>query len=233
MKIVIADGGQSADYIVKQFNKRGNKLIVISSDKAAARYITKTNKLPVFHGDPSKYEILDNANIHECDLFIALGKIDADNYVSCLLAKKVFGAKKCICTVSNPKNVDLYRSLGIDSVISSTYLLASSIVSESSLEKLTKSMSFENDKIVLTEIVVKESSALANKMIMEFSFPKTGTISCVYRKPTVIIPNGKTLIMPGDILFVVSAVKDQQELIDFVQRDKYNSWKEKKQEDIA
>ena len=29
MKIVIADGGHAADYVIKTFKKRGNKLIII------------------------------------------------------------------------------------------------------------------------------------------------------------------------------------------------------------
>lgn len=220
MKIVIADGGHAADYIIKTFKKRSNKLIVINSRKETAQYLTNANKIPVFYGEPFNMSVLDNAHIEDCDLFIALGYNDADNFVSCMLAKKVYNAKKCICIVANPKNVEIYRNLGIDSVISSTYLLASSIVSESSLEKLTKSMSFEDEKIVLTEIIVKETYALANKQIMEINFPKYGTISCVYRKPNVIIPNGKTLIMPGDNLFIVSAIKDQKNIINFVQKEK-------------
>lgn len=218
MKIVIAGGNQSADYIVKTFKKVRNKIIVINASKDVVSYITKSNQIPAFYGEPYKREILDKAHIEGADLFIALGEKDTDNLVSCLLAKRVYGVKKCICIVSNPKNVDLFRSLGLDSVISSSYLLASSIINESSLEKLTKSMSFQDDKIVLSEVVVKDNYAICHKMIMDINFPKTGTISCIYRKPQVIIPNGKTLILPFDKLFVVSSKKDQESLINFVQR---------------
>ncbi len=221
MKIVIADGSHAADYIINTFNKHSNKLIVINSKKDIVQKLANIHRIPVFYGEPYKKEVLEQANVKDCDIFISLGHKDTDNFVACQLAKKIFNAKKCICIVNNPKNVEIFRTLGIDSVISSTYLLASSIVNESSLEKLTKTMSFENDKIVMTEIVVKELYAISNKMIMEINFPKTGTISCIYRKPSVIIPNGKTLIMPGDSLFIVSAVKDQKDIISFVQKEKY------------
>lgn len=221
MKIVIAGGDHAADYIIKNFNKRTNKLIIINPDKEIVKTLTKNHRIPVFYGDPYKKEILETANVKGCDLFIALGYKDTDNFVACQLAKKVFNAKKCICIVSNPKNVEIFRTLGVDSVISSTYLLASSVVNESSLENLAKSMSFDNDKIVMTEIVVKDSYAISNKMIMEINFPKTGTISCIYRKPSVIIPNGKTLIRPGDSMYIVSAVKDQKDIISFIRTEKY------------
>lgn len=216
MKIVIADGGHAADYIVKAFHKRGNKLIVINPHRETANYLAQSNHIPVVYGAPSKIDILEEANIKDCDLFITLGFNDTNNYVACQLAKKLFGAKKCICTVSNPKYVDLYRSLGVDSVVSSTYLLASSIVSESSLESLSKTMSFEGDKIIMSEVVIHEHYGIANKMIMDINFPKTGTISCIYRKPNVIIPNGRVVILPGDKLFIVSSKKDQKNIIAFV-----------------
>ena len=217
MKIVIANGHQSADYLIKYFKNIRNKIIVINSSKDTIQYLTKSNKIAAFYGDPYKKEILDNAHIEQADLFIALGNEDTDNFVACQLAKKVYSVKKVICTVTNPKNVELFKSLGLDSVISSTYLLASSIVSESSLEKLTKSMSLENDKIVLSEVTIKENYQIANRQIMDINFPKTGTISCIYRKPNVIIPNGKSTILANDKLFVVSSKKDQKSIIEFIQ----------------
>ena len=220
MKIVIAGGYQAADYIIKKFKSKQNKLIVINSKREIAQYLTKSNQIPVFYGEPYKYFVLDDANVEDADIFIALGNVDTDNFVSCLLAKKVFNAKKCICTVNNPKNVRLYRELGIDSVVSSTQLLATSVLSESSIEDLIKTMSLENEQIVLTEVVIKPNYDIANKRIMDINFPKQGNISCVYRKPNVIIPNGSTMILPKDKLLVVSTPKYQRDIIAFIQKSK-------------
>ncbi len=220
MKIVIAGGYQAADYIIKKFKSKQNKLIVINSKRDIAQYLTKSNQIPVFYGEPYKYFVLDEANVEDADIFIALDNVDTDNFVSCLLAKKVFNAKKCICTVNNPKNVRLYRELGIDSVVSSTQLLATSVLSESSIEDLIKTMSLENEQIVLTEVVIKPNYDIANKRIMDINFPKQGNISCVYRKPNVIIPNGSTMILPKDKLLVVSTPKYQRDIIAFIQKSK-------------
>ncbi len=220
MKIVIAGGKHAADYIIKKFKSSSNKLIVINQSRDIAQYLTKSNQIPVFYGEPFKYFVLDEANIEDADIFIALGNVDTDNYVSCLLAKRVFNVKKCICTVNNPKNVELYRDLGIDSVVSSTQLLASSVLNESSLEDLIKTMSLEDEKIVLTEVVIRPTYAIANKRIADINFPKTGNISCIYRKPSVIIPNGSTIILPKDKLLVVTTPNHQKELLSFIQKAK-------------
>lgn len=220
MKIVIASGNHAADFIIKRFKGSSNKLIVINESRSIAQYLTKANHIPVFYGEPYKRFVLEEAHVDNADIFVALGDVDTDNYISCLLAKRVFNVKKCICIVSNPKNVDLYRELGIDSVISSTQLLVSSILNESSIEDLIKTMSLEDEQIVLTEVVIKASYDIANKRIADIAFPKTGNISCIYRKPTVIIPNGSTYILPRDKMLIVSTPKHQKELVAFIQKGK-------------
>ena len=220
MRIVIANGNNSADYIIKNFKGRNNILTIINDDKEVAQKLAKSSKLPVIYGDFTKVGTLKEANIQGADLFIALGHRDSDNYVGCLHARKQFAVKKCICVVQNPKNVEVFKELGLDSVISSTETLVSSVLAETSIEALTKTMSFENDKIVMSEIVVKSTYLIAHKHIMDINFPKEGSIACVYRRPRVIIPNGSTLILPKDKLFVLSTPADQKKLLDFIQREK-------------
>lgn len=220
MKIVICGGGNAADYIIKTFKGRSHKLIVINENKEHANYITKSSNVPVFFGNFWKNDVLEETHIENADIFIALGNVDCDNFVACLKAKKVFGVKKCICIINNPKNVEIFRELGVDVVICSTQLLASTILAESSLEDLIKAVSIEDDKIVMTEVVVKENYEIARKKIMDISFPRTGNISCIYRRPNVIIPNGSTIILPRDKMVVVSTPQNQKEIIDFIQKVK-------------
>ncbi len=220
MRIVICNGNNSADYIIKNFKNRHNTLSIINDDKDVASKLAQSSKLPVIFGDFTKVTTLKEANVDGADLFIALGHKDWDNYVGCLHARKQFGVKKCICVVQNPKNVEVFKQLGLDSVISSIENLVSSVLAESSLEDLTNTKSFENDKIVMSEVVVKPTYVIANKKIMELNFPKEGSIACVYRRPRVIIPNGSTIILPKDKIFILSTPFDQKKLIEFVKRSK-------------
>ena len=218
MRIVIANGNNGADYIIRRFKGRAHTLTIINDDREVAHKLARNSKLPVVFGDPTKTTTLREAHIDGADLFVALGFRDTDNYVACLHARKEFGVKKCICTVQNPKNVEVFKELGIESVICSTESLVSSILAESSLEDLTKTMSFENDKIVMSEVLIRNNYAVANKRIMDINFPKDGSIACIYRRPRVIIPNGQTLILPKDKLFVLSTPDAQKSLIAFVQK---------------
>jgi trk system potassium uptake protein TrkA len=222
MKIVIANGLNTAAYVIEMFKKRSNELIVINSSRAVASELTKTEHVSVFVGNPWRNYVLQDAGAYDADVFISLCEKDTDNYASCILAKKIFGAKKCICVVNDPANVEIYKKLGIDSVISSTYLLAQNIKSESSMESLIKTLSLENDKIMVIEVPILSKYRIANQRIMDINFPKYASIAAIYRNFAMMIPNGQVELKPKDSLLVVCAPEDQEKLFKFIQQEAVN-----------
>ena len=215
MKIVIANGRHEADFMIKKFMLDNHKLVVINSDQRFGHYISNTNHIPVLFGDSTKAYTLDDAGVHDADVLIALSTDDIENYVTCITAKKLFNVKRCVSVVRNPKRVDLFKQLGIDSVICSTYLLGESIKYESLIESFTKTLSLENDKIVITELLIEKDYKIANKIIKNINFPPRVNISCIFRDPEVIIPNGDSLIKSEDKLIIVSTPIDQEMIIEF------------------
>ena len=220
MKIVIANGTAEAAFIIRMFKSPENELVVINADRQYAETLMNRENIPVFVGQPWRNFVLQDAGAHDADVFISLSDKDTDNYATCMLAKKIFNAKKCICVVRNPGNVDLYKKLGVDSVISSTYLLAQSVKSESSMEELIKTLSLENDKIVLIEAVILSKYRIAGQKLMNIDFPKFANISCIYRNPQIIIPNGQTIIEAKDTLVIACAPENQEKVLAFVRQEK-------------
>jgi len=220
MRIVIAGGKHQADFLIKMFKAEKHQLTVINKDEQFSDYISTENDIPVFQSDPSKAYALSDADIDGSDIVIALSDKDTENYVICKLAKKLFHVKKCVCIVSNPKNVHIFKTLGIDSVISSTYLLGQTVKTEINIERWFKTLSIEDDKIVMTEIEVEKDFAIVNKKLMDIKFPKNINISCVFRDPDVIIPNGQTLIKSEDKLILISKPQEQDEIINFIRKKK-------------
>jgi trk system potassium uptake protein TrkA len=218
MRIVIAGGKHQADFLIKMFLAEKHDLIVINKDEVFSNYISTENDIPVFQSDPSKAYALSDAAIDNADILIALSDKDTENYVICKLAKKLFNVKKCVCIVSNPKNVRVFKKMGIDSVISSTYLLGQTVKTELNVEKWFRTLSIEDEKIVMTEIVVEDKSDIVNKRLMDILFPKNINISCVFRDPDVIIPNGHTVIKAMDKLIIISKPEEQDEIVRFIHK---------------
>jgi len=220
MRIVIAGGDKEADFVIREFRKSNNHLVIINPNERIARDLSSANDVEVNVSDPTKAYAYEEADIRGFDLIISLLECDEDNFVACSIAKKLFEVKKTICTVSNPDNVRIFEDLGIDSPISASYLLTERIKGESDLNGLIKSLSLENDKIKITEVKVKKSFAITGKALKDIAFPAPCNLCCIYRDPTVVIPRGTTILLEGDTIVLASTSEGQSSLIDYIKKEK-------------
>lgn len=213
MKIVIANGKHEADYIIGMYKQQKHELIVINSCEETCKYLSAKTHLSVYHGSPTKEFALESARIHGADLFIALSSDDIENYVACKMAKAIFGVKHAIALVLNPKNAEMFKQLGIDSVLSSTALLAQEIQNESVIEDLIKILSLENNKIIIIEIEVVNQDKCCYKTLKELNVAALGSVSCITRYNQVIIPHGDTRLYAGDKVLIVTKPENKERMI--------------------
>ncbi len=218
MKYVIVGGKEEADFVIKMLKQnKKNKLVVINKDRKICKFLAEANNIRVLNSDHSKGYTFEEAEVSGFDFLISLCHSDTENYVVCKMAKDIYGIKKVISIVNNPKNVDVFKRLGIERALSSTYLLTQAIKSETNLSDVFKTSTLQDDKVLLTEVIIKENSKLCNKTLMEIRFPEGMTVSCIYRSPDVIIPKGNTEILTGDKLLIISSPNMQKEVIKFVE----------------
>lgn len=124
MRVVIAGGRSRTDFLVESLVVDGNEVVVINGDRTWCEHMSARHGVPVVCGDATKRYVLDDADIEGFDLVIALSDSDADNLVICQMAQRYFDIERQVCTVSDPRNVVVFKKLGVSSVISATYTVA-------------------------------------------------------------------------------------------------------------
>ncbi len=124
MRVVIAGGRSRTDFLVESLVDGSNEVVVINGDRTWCEHMSSRHGAPVVCGDATKRYVLDDADIEGSDLIIALSDSDADNLVICQMAQRYFDIERQVCTVSDPRNVVVFKKLGISSVISATYTVA-------------------------------------------------------------------------------------------------------------
>lgn len=216
MNILVCGGKTEADYVLSAFKKHGNRIVVINDDDDTAEVLSEHYDLDIFKTDPTKIYSFEVADVTNFDLVVSLLERDADNFVVCKIAKVLFHIKKAICTVNNPNNVAIFQRLGIDSPISASYLLTERIRGESDVESIFRTLSLEDEKIVITEVKILDSFPCVNQTLAQLRLPNTGNITCIFRDPDVIIPRGNTTIQAGDTMVIASGQEAQQYLIDYL-----------------
>lgn len=212
MRIAITGGKAEADFLSASL-KEHHKLAVVNPDETYARYLADRHNLPVVCGDPRKAYILAEAEIQRFDALVSLMADDADSLAVCQLAKEKFNVKKTIAVVTNPRNVELFRTFGVTEVVSSAYMIAQHLVQLSTLNSLVSSFSLENEKIVLTELDAASGSRVTGLPICSMHLPPHVIIACIIRNGNMIVPDGQTVVNTGDRLVVLSAAETQNKLI--------------------
>lgn len=124
MRVVIAGGRSRTDFLVESLVDGGNEVVVINGDRTWCEHMSSRHGVSVVCGDATKRYVLDDADIEGSDLIIALSDSDADNLVICQMAQRYFDIERQVCTVSDPRNVVVFKKLGISPVISAAYTVA-------------------------------------------------------------------------------------------------------------
>ena len=220
MKIVIADGFHEADYIISLFNTKLNDLVVINEDEDVCRYLSSSNDIPVMKGKCTRASDLREAGAENCDIFVALSEDDYKNYVACKTAKMLLGAKRCIAMVINPKNVQIFKELGIDMAVSATYLLGEQVRNLTTVENMVNSLSLEDDKIFIAEIRVAEDLDVVGKSLREINISDLRSIASITREGKTLILNGHTVIESKDKVLIVTTVENKDKVVSVFSRKK-------------
>lgn len=124
--------------------------------------------------------------------------------------------ERAVATVSNPRNVSVFKKLGVNTAISATYTIAKIIEQASTIENLVNSLSIEQENIVLSELLLTGKCAVVNKKLKELSLPKNVIICCILRNVDMIVPNGETVLQEHDKLLLLCPTALQECVLDML-----------------
>ncbi len=96
-------------------------------------------------------------------------------------------------------------------------MLAQAIKEEANIESVLKSIAMDDERIVISEIMVKKEYNLHGMQIMDLKLPPHMNIACIVRGDEVIIPNGRTIVDLDDRMYIVSAKADQDLLYKYLE----------------
>lgn len=218
MNILIVGGRDTTEYLLKSLSNKSHNITFIHDDYDYCKDISRKYDVAVICGDGSKAYILEEAKINKNDVVIAMTNSDSDNLVICQLAKKVYDTQKAFATVSNPKNVEVFKKLGIDTAISATYVVAEMIKQITTVNDIYNFMPIEDGSISIIEVVVKEKYHISNKYLKDIEFSQDAIIGCLIRGNQSIIPNGNTKILPHDKLIILTLSNLQDVILESVVR---------------
>ena len=211
MKIIIAGAGDLGSHLAKLLSSESHDIYLL--DQNEERLNTISSQIDVFTiaGDAKSVEIMEQKLISSCDLLIAVTSSEETNMLICILGKKL-GAKRTIARINDVNIIKenkehFYNELGIDTLISPTYLATLEIQRLVNQSAFTDDIEFENGKLTVFGISLSEKSNLINKTVRE-SADLNPNLSfkplALHRNDLTLIVNGETVLKENDIVYFIS-----------------------------
>ncbi|MBQ8083096.1 MAG: TrkA family potassium uptake protein [Clostridia bacterium] len=214
MHIVIAGGYEQTDFLIENLKENGHKLTVINNNRDYCEKLSARHGLPVYHGDPTRYYVLEDAEIDGADVLVSLSEHDENNLTVCQFAKKCFHIAHTVCTVRNPKNVGLFQELGVDHVLSSTHMVAKFLTEAATIQDLVETLPLEDNRVNLFSVVLKGEENCIGHTLMDITLPGNTIIGCIIRQNgAMVVPSGTDTLESGDKLYILTAPGQQDAVL--------------------
>lgn len=211
-------GGKVGYYLAKTLAPQKHRLTLIEEDSDMCTKIAgELDDLGVslIHGDGTDINYLKDAEIEHADILIAVTGYDQNNLVACQLAKQYFSVPRTIARVNNPKNINVFRQLGVDSVVSSTAHIADIIEQEVDWASVNRVLSHKVGDVRVKDMPVAAESNAAGKRIADLDLPKGTILISIIRDNDAFIPDGQTQILAGDSVIALSKEDNMKGLDDY------------------
>lgn len=209
MRIVIAGAGEVGSHLATLLTRDKHDIVLITEDEQAYKTACPQDDLLKVYGSPTSINFLREVGAGEADLFVGVTPDESRNMTSCMLAKRM-GAKKCVARVDSieymePENQAFFRTVGIDSLIYPELLVANEVNHLISRTWARQWWEMQCGKLMLFAVMVREDCELIDKTIAEISNPEDPFhVTAIKRQGSTIIPHGNTMILLGDLVFVMT-----------------------------
>ncbi len=209
MRVVIAGAGEVGTYLAKMLSKENHDITLLDEDKVKLEQLANQVDLMTVCGFANSINDLKDAGISKADLFIAVTPFESRNVLACILAKEL-GAKKTLARINNAEYLKkIYKprfiELGVDELIYPETLAAKEIIASVKQPGARVTHEFSGGNLLLLGFKIRENAPIVNKSLNEL-----GTVSnefravAITREDQTIIPNGKDMILSGDIVYFVT-----------------------------
>ena len=203
MYIVIVGGGDVGLSLTRLLQEHGHEVVLVEKDPA--RYGKLSDELgeAVIMGDGADLGTLLDMGANRADVLVAATGTDQDNLVICQLAKLIYLIPRTIAVVNDPKNEELFSSLGVDATVSSTGIIASLIEEKIDAGMAIPLLAFKECGLEIFKTQLSTESSIIKKKISQLDLPKDLIIIAAMRGNQVIIPKGDTVFLPGDTIIML------------------------------
>lgn len=222
MNIVIVGAGEIGSHLATELSREAHNISVIEKDVKKAAELERILDAKVVAGDGTSVSALAEANIGECELFLALTSENTSNLMSASMAKSM-GVPQVISRVHPGLQreewlFDFRGHFGIDHLFSSERLAA---IELSKFIRNPESITVEElaqGKIELQQLKISAKSDAAGVTLRDLKPPAQTRVAMVARNGKNEVPTADTRLKAGDIVTIFGEPRNLRDLAERLQK---------------
>ena len=174
MKIVIVGAGAVGTHLSKLLSREHQDCILIDDNEERLNALSEYDVM-TYDASPTSIKALKEAGVAHADLFVGVTPEETTNLTACMIAHSL-GAKKTVARIDNyeylsPQNKELFKQMGIDSLIYPEVLAAIDINNGLKLSWVRQRWDVHNGALTLLGIKLRETAEILNQPLRDLCGP--------------------------------------------------------------
>ncbi|MBU5668273.1 Trk system potassium transporter TrkA [Peptoniphilus sp. MSJ-1] len=199
---MILGGGKTGLYLAMLLIREHVNVTIVEQNRDRCLLLKEmVPEAEIINGDGTDIDILEEEMVHTYDSFVAATGIDEANLLMALVAKQS-GIYKSVAKISRTNYDKVLDKLNIDAVFNTSYITAAEILKEVRGKDSLSIHLLLNGQVETIELIIKEKHLVSNKLIEELNLPENILIIAIVRDGEMIVPNGKTRLLPKDRIII-------------------------------
>ncbi|SFT68688.1 trk system potassium uptake protein TrkA [Selenomonas sp. GACV-9] len=216
-RVLIIGAGRAGRSLAAMFDKQDVHVKIIDQDRERCQQVAAklVNGIAIC-GDGTDIDLLLEEGVAEADVVVCLTEDDKLNLMLALLARHLSGNKtKTVVRVARNEYVELMEKVGVDIVLSARLLSASEVLAFARRGGVVSVSLLEGAKAEAVEVIVQQGAPVAGKRLMDVKLPRECLVCAYVRDGEAVIPNGNTVLQPGDRTILFIQTKFSQKVIQY------------------
>jgi len=211
MLVLIISGKRQGQSIAKRllardenrmmFRSAEHQITFVEEDGELCKHLEKRFSTPIFQGDGTKRDLLEQVGVENIDVVIAASEDDGRNVIAALQARQL-GWEKVIAVVQEPEYVELLEQNDVVS-ISAPWVTAAMVENQLDRPGLAQLFEFGIGAASVLDVTVPAGADVGGQKICDIEIPKECVIAAIIRDNAFVVPHGNTTIKVDDrVIFI-------------------------------
>ena len=219
MNIIIAGDGEVGVHLAKSLSELDHNITVVDPHTELLKRLESENDLLTITGNSTSPQVLRDAGVEGCDLFLSVLHEESINLVTCILAKKL-KAKKTVARITNaelltPKHREMFRDLGVDEMVCPERIAAKEITNLLNNTAATEFFDFSGGLLTMYVVRLDAGSPVLERNVRELTqiYPDLQVrVVALLRNGFTIIPHSDTVFRAGDLAYIIGRANQMENI---------------------